>query len=438
MISDNLKELLNNRDSSLQDILLDDSCLTAFKYNCNELVWYLVDRSEEVLNLAIYSTNPKIAFRANQLLSKEYHALIDDIIEKQIFVPTIEMYLKDKPTLPVMCKIANLTAICYEFAQNQFNCDFLINFIPYVSHRMILSLFETILEQVREPASISSLVDKTLQLISEFNEPFTSDMSDENAVQLAGLYKLCSLFRSKPILVEIVKKPENIKLLIRQFETVNVTVYDAEWECIDYYITSDNVEDVEPFFVSNILPLMSKSDPGLLHQYQVKLLHVTLTLAKYSENIRKILVEINFHVALHDIVALHPHHTLAHLAVTEFIIQASKMTEFEALILTQMLPFCEQILSNPNSFIELRAFAWDLICQFREWNKNDDSTNSFKESLAAFDETSSKKVDELSAIANAEYGGPLPEPSASADNFLENLSQQQIIQLLKLLMQKPK
>lgn len=439
-MSSSFRDLLNNPNTSLQDVLLDDCCISAYRYNDNQLVWFLLDRSEEILNLAIYSTNAKVSLKANLLLSKEYHALIDDIVEKEIFVPTIERYLDNEPSPAVICKIANLASIVYESAASQFTSELLIRFLPHIGDKMILSLYETVLEKASDPEQLIPLVTSTLSEISNFTGSVTDDVNDENAVHLGGLYKLTSLFNSNTILSEIVQKPENIAILVKKFEVANINLLDSQWECIDQFVCQTNAAELEKSFVSVILPLVGISDPALFHQYQAKMLHIILKLAQNSENVRKILVEVNFHAELREIVETYPHHTLAHLAVTDFIIAASRMTELEALILTQMLPLCEKILSNPDSLVELRAFAWNLICKFRDTIKTGNASSNFQESIEAFDEVSSKRADELSEIANSDYGGPLPDLSisADADSFLSNLTQQQVMQLLRLLTQRPR
>ena len=441
-LSASLREALNRYDTTVQEVVCDESCLRGFNSNDPALVSFLTDRVSDVLDMALFSDNPKYSAKALALFTKENDALIRAAIEENLLAATSASVFTAKPEYPIVSRFAYITQlVCLQEPTNCINnCSYLYDFLPFCGYRLVLGMFEELFQDQEKTETIQmqlhELVDKLKVNIMDKNLTFTDDINDENAVKMAGYYQLISVIKDAELFKDSLRNADTLLILARQFDVLNITVLDSQWKTLSELVTPENANALQSIVQSTLIPLLSRVDnPTFLHQYQVSLLYVILAVAQANEQIRKYLIDLNFHVELREIVAQFPHHTLAHMAVSNFILQSAKMVEFECLILSVMLPFCENILSQETPIIELRAFVWDLLVKIKKAIENNEVSDKFKETFAAFDEECNKKLDELTQISESEYGGKLPETNDTIgeEDGLNNLSPEQIMQLLKFL-----
>ena len=440
-VSAALRDLLDRYDAPVQEVIADESCLRGFNAHDSGLVSFLTEHASQVLDLALYSENPKLSSKALALFSKDNDAMVQAIIEENLLPAAADLVFSSQPDYPIVSRFASITQlVCFQEPTNLMaNCPYIYQFLPFSGFRLVLGMFEELFQDQEKTEMIQNqlkdLIGQIKTLISNTEKTFTADINDANAVMFSGLFKLVSVIKDLEFYKTELRSPEFLTILARTFPTKNITVLDAQWEAVANLVNPENANALEPIFKSTIIPLLSEGNTTFFHQYQASLLNVILVIAQTNEQIRKYLLELNFQVELHDIVAHFPHHTLAHLAVTNFIVQSAKMEEFETLILSEMLPFCEQVMSRELPPIELKAFVWDLFNKFKKACEAGELSDKFKEAFAAFDEDCTAKLNEMTKISEQEYGGQLPEPmdNSADDEGISSLSPEQIMQLLKFL-----
>ena len=440
-ISSALRDLLNSGDATIEEVLLEESCKRAFNSNDSALVSFISNHASEVLETAIFSENPKLASKALALFSKDNNVLVLQVIENKNLENIAKEVFTETPDSKAVSRFAAITQLaCLQEPRNCLeNCPYIFDFIPFCGYKLVLGMFEEFFTDEESGVAVQSSIQELSQKIKERilgENTFTEDVNDENAIRVAGYFKLLSLAKDSDIFKEAIRTKEMIDAISREFPVRNISVLDAQWTTVSQLVNAENVAALTGKVESLIIPLLSYVDEEkYFHQYQVSILNVLLVIAQADEQVRKRLIEINFHIALYDIISHFPHHTLAHIAVSNFIFHSTKMVEFEKLILTRMLPFCEDIMNNENAPVELRAFVWDLITKFKKAIDEGVMSDSFKETFAAFDDAAMSKIISMNEICESEYGGKLPEKNdyANEEDGLGNLSPEQIMQLLKFL-----
>ena len=440
-VSEQLRDILDKPDATVHEVISEDSCVRGFNANDSALISFLTDRVSDVLDTALYSETPKISSRALSLFSKDNDVLVREVIENNLLNAAASLVFSPQSDYSIISRFAYVTQlVCLQEPANCLNnCPYIYQFLNYCGYRLVLGMFEELFQDQEKSEVIQSqlnqLVSQLKERVADDSKTFKENVDDPNAVTVSGYFKLISVIKDAPFYKMELRDPETIAIFARSYPTKNITVLDAQWQAISDIITTENAPALVPIFQETIMSHFAQADSPYFHQYQASLLNVILVIAQSSEQIRKTLIDLNFHVGLRDIVQHYPHHTLAHMAVSNFIVQCAKMTEFETLILSVMIPFSEEEMRKEQPPIELRAFIWDMFNKFEKAIKNGEMSDKFKETFGAFDEQCAAKLAELTEISEKEYGGALPEVSESSpeDDTLSALTPEQIMQLLKFL-----
>ena len=444
-VSEQLRDILDKPDATVPEVLAEDSCLRGFNQNDSALISFLTDRISDVLDTALYSEDPKMSSKALALFSKDNDVLVREVIENNLLRAASSLVFSPQTDYAIISRFAYVTQlVCLQEPANCLNnCPYIYQFLNYCGYRLVLGMFEELFQDPEKSDAIQSqlnqFVSKLKQLVCEDSKTFSENVDDPNAVTVSGYFKLVSVIKDAPFYKVELRDPETIAAMARSYQTKNITVLDAQWAAVSDIITVENATALIPLFQTTIIPTFLESDPQYFHQYQASLLNVILVIAQSSEEIRKVLIDLNFHVVLRDIIQQFPHHTLAHMAVSNFILQSVKMEEFETLILSVIIPFAEEQMVKEQPPIELRAFIWDLFRKFEEAIANGEMSEKFKETFGAFDQQCGAKLAELTEISKKEYGGALPEVAETSpdEDTLSALTPDQIMQLLKFLSNGP-
>jgi len=465
-ISATLTEKLESPNPVMEEILEEPSCLRAFRSNSENLVRYFVNNAQTLVDLCFDLEKQQISTKAYNILSIENLTL-----QRKLMDDDLLQAIADKifPTKEPICinRFAVITKNCCNAFPGQtfVHCsNFLDQFIEFMAQPSVYEMFISffIPNYDDDKTLAQNFLERDFQnhfisAISSAPKEFSSEFGDPNVPYLAALFKffaeIASNKNSWDLFSSSISTPTTINILATTFQDAPPYLLGYQYATIKT-IATHSLEKFA-FLTPRLISFTQvSSDSNAFHEHQVYAINLLASLAKEEldrkengESIESLLIEgkspidlmyeANIISSIADIVRRFPGHTIAHSAISTFILsfkdvkiseendQEAKVEEkFKVSIFETLVTLLNEILGESKR-AEQKAFAWNLVKALLK----EDVSLKYKLKL---NEQATTQNNRLNDIYNKEnYGGELPEKPQ--DDIPGNITPEQMMMLIRLL-----
>lgn len=442
-ISPALREKLEQPDVTLVDLLEDDGCAKAFSHGFDPLISFFLENSEELLTMAL-NLEDKLSSKAFKIISTQNENFHRAFFKSGILSQKVDTVLVNDVDPVVVNRFAMLTQVCCltasEFVSE--NCDFLKKFIPFLKHRSVYEMFAGWIlvkrdnedqgttnakAAVQEFIKADGFVDALLETIAQLPD------SGFEAHYVSTLFKTITLFKESATLLPAISTNDAVKILVRNFENADLVVLNAQWAAVAAALNGSNISVIVDQIPRFVAMLERPEEETFFSAYQLSAIQILTKIITEDMTQAGAFVEAKVPQMLAAILRRYRRHTLAAYNVTEFTLGVlSKVKEMDALaelIMDTIVPVAVEF-ANEEASIEERAFGWNLLMKLEDLNET--IQNKLQE-IESYTPAVKDLVMRMKSCSEARYGGEKPVDPVDDGGQLGNLSQEQLLALLRFI-----
>jgi hypothetical protein len=375
----------------------------------------MVDRSETLLSLALSLDDLPHSSKAFALITTSCEEVFRTLIRKGL-LPRLSDTILSPSNIPVLInRYAAIAQSVYLFDPPLLagkTVDF-AKFLPFVHHRSVFEMFVAFLGNDDKPRELQQVMQEAgfvQQIVTAIDDLPTEGGNPHLA---SSLFKLVSVVHECESLRQFLSVPDAMRSLLKEFVSPAKIVLNAQWAAAASAVDDLNVigEQLNRLFGY----LTTAGDT--FSPYQVTAIALIRRLISLETN-RVVVVDEELPGKLAEIITKFRRHTLAQIAVAEFVIATLQYPdEFGKPFVDAVLPIAVEGLRAGS--IEERGFGWYFLKELKK---------AIPES--AVEEAVWEKHQRITQIADTPYGGELQkaEPAASG-----TANQQMLMLLLQML-----
>lgn len=330
-LTSDLKELLTNENTKLEDVLNRDVTFRLFRTNEPTMISFLSKHIDQLLNLSFDTkSDPEISAKAFAILEHSQQSLTKLLLEKQRIHNTACTVLANPVDLNPLylnrLSLLTLTVIYYDPALIIGNCGYILQLIPFIAEPSILSLFESLCSPSEDSEFIQ--IQKWMNSVG-FTEVILKELDDfplqmESATLLtpsanyyASLLRLVSVCGSSPIFGPSVCTYQFVTALNRTAGNYPQFVENQRWEAISSIYCQQTKDAMHGFFPLALEILDDKTRCNSISgTAAIDLLSVMIEI---DPILLDFIISSNVPQTILNLIINFPDATLLHISVIDFI-----------------------------------------------------------------------------------------------------------------------
>ncbi|OHT09289.1 hypothetical protein TRFO_21856 [Tritrichomonas foetus] len=406
--SSNIQELLNNPNTTLDEILQVESVGYLFNQSHPALIQFFVIHAEDLLKAAINSPNPAIQKNAFNIVHSDNSIILEAILHKKCISNQAEEYFfNDDSSILVITRLVNIIEMCicdyFDEACTQFY--FITELVRFLDNPSVNEFFY---DSLHHPAYgihfIQWLNDLEFdqRLMDTFEDQFCKD--NQNPEKLLGLYQTLDMCLHFPQILTKFLVPSRLSLLSQPCQENMPTYVKNAYVKLIFNMCN---EYTIPFIASHIryfLNLISEKIDDI-NQLYVTSFQILFQIYRISPDQCIEYSVMNLMDCGIRILTEFQNHSIALTVAAQFLTKVARYNlELRNEVLMRFIPIVEYNLEN-NDNINMRAFITKMMLDLEtdvDWTGYDKS-----EFLHIY----SYHILPLKGIMDEEYGGEVPDPA---------------------------
>lgn len=425
----NIKGLVDNPNTSLEQVLKIDCLSFFFNQGMPSLIQFLISKSDEMLDISLNSPDRMLRTRAYDIVCGDNSDLLISMISRKVITKFAEKYMFDDSTdHSIIDRLIGIFERCFivDYTQSSDQFYFITELVRFLDDQDVIGFF---IDCADHPMYGKKFIQWLNEL--EFDERLIDTVQNEyskeqnNPEFLYGLYSLIDKYAQHEEVLPRFLTPSKLSLIIQPCKHEMpefVKISHAQ-------MILDLCNEVSVPFVSDVINHLTKivfeqtdinfdleSDDNraeieknlnnigkitelFLLSYQILIKIFTLSKDKKAFPL-SILLDFTFHI-----LNQYQSHSFALIVASNFIIHYSQLSpELRNEVISKFIPFAKQNLET-NTNLNIIAFIYKIMVELK--NKVDWSGIDKEE----FDEIYAKYITPKKAIVDAEYGGKAPPPA---------------------------
>lgn len=432
-ITPQLREKLQNEDTTIEEVLNDDSCTRAYEQAVESIVDFFWHRAEELLNLSLSTENRDLSTKAFVIITMPSAEIWQTLVSSDLLMRKSETILVPTASTISISRFAAIAQHCCMCTPQLVpeKCPFLKQMIRFVHFRSVYDMFLAFFNNDAKSSVIREVL-RDWNFVSEIFNALREAPSSPPEIRntyTAALLKLLSRVKEAELFDQAFASEDAIRALLSDFPDPTVLVLDAQWQIISNVIIPENAAPVRAI-LPNLVKMLAPHD-GRFSCYQISILEVIEKFITFDDaaDTGKTLLDAGLPDALATIVKDLGTHTLATRRVSLLCLSLlkSKASALASVVLPRVAEIASEYVMSEDVSLEERAFGWNLFTELKasEIPLSEELTQIITEDLQT-------RIDDMNRIADEEFGGALPTMSGFAD---EPMMSQELLALLRLLSQ---
>lgn len=366
-----ITELLNNPNSKIEDILIDNITFRFFNTGDPQLVRYFCNHVKDLLSFTFRLNDPSNPKRKNnsdnKKLSEEELWRYDQMSSRSFAIlehsdPTLteamlsndqlrdiasSILWENNPESVLLSRLSSLTLVAFLYNPTiaQSSCGYVLQMLNYVSEPSILSLFEivcsaedrnVILQQWLMSLSFTDILykeieDIQLKISKSFDKTSCNKTSSENlldefqilmqksqkANQYCGLLKIVTFCSKSLVLSQSVRTQRFVELLNKDLGLLPQFIEDIRWESIASMYCNQTSELLRGFFNPAINILQDSKLCTTLSG--ISAIHLMTTIVQNDQVLRPFMSIAGITKLIVKLMIEHPDHSFLHSAARNYL-----------------------------------------------------------------------------------------------------------------------
>ena len=292
--------------------------------------------------------------------------------------------------------------------------------MDYAGYSAVQTLFDELLKAKDDEIFVNSFLEKILfpqQIVDRIKVAcHAHDLEDFN---IAGLFKLVSLFSGYPSMKKSFQTSENIdSLFISSQEGQPSIILDSLWESVLHIFDVETINLYLPLLPIAKSIINSITDKFLGYHSSCYEFLAKMTASDDSKSFYE-----GISANMMQIFSSFPEHTIALSSIVSLAVKLSNIDDIGVSEIEKMLQFIVDIFMKDDRVI-IRSWAYKFLKSIREKNNNPSLL------IEKLPEEVISRLNEMDEAIEKSYGGPVPK----IDQF--DTSPEQIFNLLSFFMRR--
>ena len=432
-ITPQLREKLQNENTTIEEVLNDDSCTRAYEQAVESIVDFFWHRAEELLNLSLSTENRDLSTKAFVIITMPSVEIWQTLVSSDLLMRKSETILVPTASTISISRFAAIAQHCCMCTPQLVpeKCAFLKQMIRFVHFRSVYDMFLAFFNNDAKSSVIREVL-RDWNFVSEIFNALREAPSSPPEIRntyTAALLKLLSRVKEAELFDQDFASEDAIRALLSDFPDPTVLVLDAQWQIISNVIIPENAAPVRAI-LPNLVKMLAPHD-GRFSCYQISTLEVIEKFITFDDaaDTGKTLLDAGLPDALVTIVKDLGRHTLATRRVSLLCLSLlkSNASALASVVLPRVAEVASEYVMSEDVSLEERAFGWNLFTELKasEIPLSEELTEIITEDLQT-------RIDDMNRVADEEFGGALPTATGMLD---EPMMSQELLALLRLLSQ---
>lgn len=410
-------DVLEDENSKLRDALEFDPILRYFRLGREEVKDYVLKRSDELLEIAIYCENELIAKKAITMITDSKSMdLIIKMTNSQSFLDQIDKIFNnhtiddiDKYKVSKYGRMfRTFMAKCPDLFVDKMHL--LKVFLKFIEIPMMITIFDAI---AVDPHVASVLHDSIMKegvveyILNHLEQISTFDQNriyySRRVEHIVGLHRVLVLLGHNDSFERDIYCTNVIDHVMRKYEFTPLVVRNSQYKTLYAMYRDWNTNDIIKY-VDDILQLFTFSEEdAAFHHYHESGLKILKQLESSPEVHNKFS---NFGTIFKEILEKFKQNSVAKGAIISFITGISDHPDLAKDLIKVVLDYINSIMSDGKGSARDRAFLFKFSEEMSACEKLSDI---FSTALIEYPNLKDK-IEWFEDVSQKEYGGPVPVP----------------------------